>query len=501
MTSTKYIFYLLLLVMPLHSTYAEQQYNVKDYGAKGDGLTLSTEAIQRTIDICAAAGGGRIIVPAGRYLTGPLFLRSNIEIEVGSGAVLLFNDDIMNTPAINGSWEGIERKVYASLLTGHDLENVRITGGGKLDGQGKAWWAAYLQTVLVREQAGITEREPDNPEGCALKYPRPRMINLYRCSNVHISGLTIVDSPAWTIHPVYCTNVVIRDISIIQPYESPNTDGINPESCRNVRITGCFIDCGDDCITLKSGYNQYGRKKGIRCENIVISDCTFAHGRSAVGIGSEMSGGVRNVTVSNCVFQGTLRGLRIKTSRGRGGIVENISASNIIMDSITVGISIDMYYESGAAKQMPFTEETPVLRNIRFSSITGTNIGEAVSITGLPESPVQVLELHDIYFESEEGISCQFAENLTLRNLVVKIQRPQAVITIRNSAGITLDNITPSTVSGEKPLIVFDSVSSGCIKNCVVNQSTNKYYEGTGSDNVILNFNTTSVQEMVKHRY
>jgi polygalacturonase len=439
----KIFFGILLCIIHLNATAGNLYFNVTDYGAANDGKTLSTLAIQKTIDACAAAGGGKVIFPAGKYLTGPLFLRNNIEVEIGSGATLLFDDNISQTPVIDGSWEGIERKVYASLFTGHNLENVSVTGRGKLDGQGKTWWAAYLQTVKVREKFGITDREPENPEGSDLKYPRPRVINLYNCKNVLISGITIINSPAWTIHPVYCSNVIIKDISIIQPYDSPNTDGINPESCNNVRITGCFIDCGDDCITLKSGYNEHGRKKGIPCENIVISGCTFSHGRSAIGIGSEMSGGVRNVTISNCVFQGTLRGLRLKTGRPRGGVVENIRASDIIMENIREGISIDMYYESGSDKPLPVTEETPHFRNIRFSNITGTNIKEAINISGLPEAPVQDLELYDIYFESEKGVKCQFANNLVFRNVTVKMKGPGPVFNIRKSSRVQFDNNVP----------------------------------------------------------
>ena len=157
------------------------------------------------------------------------------------------------------------------------------------------------------------------------------MINLYRCNNVLIRDLTILDSPSWTIHPVYCENVTVDNITIIQPYESPNTDGINPESCKDVRIFNCFVDCGDDCITIKSGYNEDGRRVNKPCENIAITNCTFAHGRSSIGIGSETSGGVRNVVISNCVFKDTYRGLRIKSARGRGNVVENIRASNIVL--------------------------------------------------------------------------------------------------------------------------------------------------------------------------
>jgi polygalacturonase len=320
--------------------------------------------------------------------------------------------------------------------------------------------------VKIREKAGIVEREPENPEGSFLKYPRPRVINLYNCKNVLISGITIINSPAWTIHPVYCSNVIIKDISIIQPYDSPNTDGINPESCNNVRITGCFIDCGDDCITLKSGYNEHGRQKGIPCENIVISDCTFSHGRSAIGIGSEMSGGIRNVTITNCVFQGTLRGLRLKTGRPRGGIVENIRATDIIMDNIREGISIDMYYESGSDNPLPVTEKTPFFRNIRFSNISGTNIKEAINISGLPEAPVDELELSDIYFESEKGVTCQFVKNMTFRNVKVKTKVPGSVFNIRKSSQVKFDNITPVLSDKKNPAISIDSVSGVVIQNC-----------------------------------
>ena len=268
--------YLFLICSMMPLMMLGQYFNVNDYGAIGNH-TLCTEAFQKAIDTASDRGGGKVIVPAGDYVSGPLFLRSNIEFEVCSGATIYFSNDIANTPIINGSWEGIERKVYASLFTGHDLKNVTITGRGRIDGQGKAWWDAFWETDKMRTAAGIREREPENPEGSPLKYPRPRMINLYRCENVKIADLTITNSPSWTVHPVYCRNVIIDGISIIQPYESPNTDGIDPDCCNGVRISNCYIDCGDDCITLKSGYNEHGRKKGIPCENIVISNCTFAH--------------------------------------------------------------------------------------------------------------------------------------------------------------------------------------------------------------------------------
>ncbi len=411
---------LIILLFSAAATYAETPYyNVLNYGVVADGKTVTTSAIQAVIEKCAKNGGGKIIFPSGNYLTAPLFLRSDIEIEILAGATIIFNDDILKTPVINGSWEGIERKVYAALFTAHNVKNIAITGRGRLEGRGSTWWKAYTATEELRKKMGITEREPENPIGSPLPFPRPKMINLYDCENILISGITINNSPSWTIHPVYCRNIEITGVSIVQPYDSPNTDGINPESCNNVRIFNCFIDCGDDCITLKSGYNEHGRKKGIPCENIVISNCTFAHGRSAVGIGSEMSGGVRNVTISNCVFKGTRRGLRIKSKRDRGGVVENLLANGIIMENVEEAISIDMYYETKSDHPDPVTEKTPLFRNIRYTNIIGTNIDQPINIWGLPESPIEGVMLENIRMESKSGMDCKYVNDLRLYNVEI----------------------------------------------------------------------------------
>ena len=373
-----------------------------------------------------------------------------------------------NTPAIMGSWEGINRKVYASLFTGHDLENVTITGRGQIDGQGKVWWDAFWKTDKIRTQYGIREREPDNPKGAPLKYPRPRMINLYRCSNVQISDLTITNSPSWTIHPVYCRNVNIQGISIVQPYESPNTDGINPESCNGVRISNCYVDCGDDCITLKSGYNEHGRKMGIPCENITIMNCTFAHGRSAVGIGSEMSGGVRNVTIMNCVFKGTLRGLRVKTGRGRGGVVENLLANGIIMEDLREGISIDMGYEGTTERIFPVTEETPFFKNIRYSNIIGCNIEQAINIIGLQEAPPQDIILENIRLECKRGLVANNVERLTLRNVDLLSSNNESSFSITNASNVVLDNLASGLLTDEYPMIDLNMVEGTVLKDCII---------------------------------
>lgn len=437
-----------------------------DFGAIGDGATLSTSNIQAAIDACAKNGGGKVIVPPGRFLTGPLFLKSDLTFEVFPGSTLIFHDDIENNPIIDGRWEGIERKVYASLFTGHDLQNVTITGRGTIEGQGQKWWEAHEINQELRKKAGIKKmREPDNPLGSPLKVPRPRLVNLYNCTNVLISELKFLNSPAWTIHPVYCQNVNIDKITVIQPYESPNTDGINPESCKNVRITNCFVDVGDDCITLKSGYNEDGRRVGKACEDIVISNCTFAHGRSAIGIGSEMSGDVRNVTVSNCVFNGTLRGIRVKSGRGRGGVVENIRVTNIIMNDVRDAISLDMYYGKKDTGTYPISIETPFFRNIHLDNITAVNVTNAANVLGLPEAPIESFSITNSNFEAENGFDIQYVDGLDLRDVKIKNSKMES-LRITSASHVTIDNLDATPPANDISAIRLENSNDVLIHHC-----------------------------------
>ena len=257
-----------------------------------------TAGIQAAINACAAAGGGKVFVPPGKYLTGPIFLKSNLEFEVLAGATLLGSTNFADYPTIPGWWEGLERTVYASMITGIDLENVAITGQGTLDGQGAVWLDAWDKTEQLRKKLGLIGREPENPPGSPLPWPRPRVINLYRSHKVLIRGLAFHDSPSWTVHPVLCEDVYIEGLTIVNPPHSWNTDGIDPESCRNVRISGCYISTGDDCIMLKSGYKQIPEKPFLPTENIAVTNCTFNAGGCGVGIGSETAGGVRKVAIS-----------------------------------------------------------------------------------------------------------------------------------------------------------------------------------------------------------
>jgi len=459
-----------------------------------------------TVADARPAFSGKVIVPTGKFLTGPIFLKSHINFEVTAGATLLGHTNIDDYPGVAGRWEGIERKVYASLLTGHDLKNVSITGRGTIDAQGKVWWQAHEKNRALRRQHGLSGREPDNPPDSPLKWPRPRVINLYRCKNVLIRDLTILDSPAWTVHPVYCEDVTVDNLTIIQPYESPNTDGINPDSCKNVRISNCYIDVGDDCITIKSGYNQDGRRVGIPCENIVVTNCTFVHGRGGVVIGSEMSGDVRNVAVSNCVFDGTLRGLRAKTGHGRGGVVENLRATNCIMRNIQdAAFSVTMSYGGSREGAIPeVTEETPTFRNIHWSNITIFDSNRTASIYGMPEMPLQNFSLSNIHVVSAKtGITCSTARGIVFDNVIVNADSGPA-LQVKDVHDLEVRCFTTHKPNPNTPVVVFENVKNALVQDCSAVKGTGAFLALKGSENkeidMRLNRLSRAEKEMAKQR-
>lgn len=300
-------------------------FNIKDYGAVDGGTILCTDAISKAVEECEKNGGGKIYIPAGKYLTGPIFLKSNMNLYLESGAVLVFSDNPEDYPVVVSRWEGVKRDCYASCINAYNAENISITGRGVIDGNGANWWKIF--------------RAKEN------KYPRPKLIAPYECNNVLIEGVKLQNSPSWTINTILCENVTVDKITINNPSDSPNTDGIDPESCNNVHISNCHIDVGDDCIAVKAGTEDTEIK--VPCTNITITNCTMVHGHGGVVLGSEMSGGIVNVTISNCVFEGTDRGIRLKSRRGRGGCVEDIRVSNIVMNKVLCPFIANLYYFCG----------------------------------------------------------------------------------------------------------------------------------------------------------
>jgi polygalacturonase len=465
-------------------------FNVGVFGAVGEGKTLCTAAIQAAIDACSKAGGGTVVVPPGVYLTGPLFLKSHIVFEVVAGATLLGSATFSDYPTLAGRWEGLDRTIYASLLTGTDLENVTIQGRGTLDGQGQVWWDAFRKTMALRRQMNLMEREPENPPGSPLAWPRARMINLYRSKNIVIRDLTIVNSPSWNIHPVDCENVLIDGVSIVNPKLSPNTDGIDPESCRNVRISNCYISTGDDCIVIKSGYKYIADHPFGVCENIAVTNCVFGFGHAGVGIGSETAGGVRNVSASNCVCDGTVRGLYIKSARGRGNVIEDIRATNWVMRNLEqepVMVTL-VYQASDPKKPMPVDATTPTVRNIYFSGVTARTSKRAISIQGLAESPIQNVYLRDIVVESAAtGAECSEAAGVTFENVIVNADGGPS-LAADSTRDLEILRFRTNKANPGQPVIQLNGVQNAVVESCSAAAGNDVLVEvaGTGNENVQL---------------
>ncbi len=410
--------------------------NVKDYGVVGDGVTNNTEVIKKVIDIAEAQGGGTVYFPAGRYLTGTIELKDNMTLYLDAGCEILGSPNPDDYPMITKELlPGYNREGHSGLIKAFKRKNVSIIGRGTLNGQGQNWW-----------------HTPENVH-------RPRAIQTILCDNLLIQGISIINSAMWTVHPICCTNITIDGITIKNPWNSPNTDGINPESCSNVHISNCTVDVGDDCLTLKSGTEDDELQKQRPCENIVITNCTMINGHGGVVIGSEMSGGVKNVTISNCVFNGTDRGIRIKTRRKRGGAVEDVIISNILMENVLSPFVINGYYQCGGAspddeslfslKKLPIEDNTPVIRNINISNIRATGVtASAAYIYGIPERPVEGVTLSNFSVETVktegdlkdkpimafhapftrgEGVFCTNIKNSTFSNISVKVQSGPAV--------------------------------------------------------------------------
>ncbi len=470
--------------IPVFPSYSE---SIVDHGAIGDGRVKNTEAIARTIAAVAQAGGGTVYIPAGLWLTGPIQLQSNINLHVAKGALLQFTSEFEDYPLIRSTWEGLAEVRCISPIYGKDLENIAITGAGVIDGAGDAWrpvkkykmtdrqWRQKLQTGVLSDDGQVWWPSDGAKNGratvnrlnargdasieeyaAAHKYLRPVMVNLVSCKNVLLDGPTFQNSPAWNVHPLMCENMVIRNITVLNPWYSQNGDGLDLESCRNVLVYDCRFDVGDDAICLKSGRNEYGRRRGIPSENIAIADCIVYHGHGGFTIGSEMSGSVRNIDLRRCTFLGTDVGLRFKSTRGRGGVVENIYISDITMKDIpTEAIRFNMFYDSKppiperdsdrltAYHEQPevaVNEETPSFRNIHIENITCSGAGRAVFLQGLPEMAISNVVLNNIVISARKGLVCVDGDGVSLNNVTI-LPEQSPVLSILSSRNVVLENV------------------------------------------------------------
>ena len=449
-------------------------YDVRAFGAVPDGKTKCTEAVRKAIAAAAAHGGGTVSFPAGTFLTGPIQLQSHITLYLDAGAVVKFSTDFDDyLPMVPSRWEGIEVTNFTPLVSARDAEDIAICGRGTLDGQGQAWWG-FLYQVRAGSAAPRSKWQNEFLErnaaviattgykSLSTGFLRPPFIQPYHCKNVLIEGVTIVNSPFWTVSPLYCENVTIHAVTVHNP-ESPNTDGINPDSCRNVHISDCDISVGDDCITIKSGRDADGRRVGRPAENYTITNCTMAHGHGGVVIGSEMSGGVKNITIANCVFDGTERGIRIKSARGRGGVIEDVRVSNVVMRQIRrEAVVLTTFYEKSAPE--PFSERTPVYRNIRFSGITG-DARVAADLTGLAEQPLQGISFTDVQLDTTTGFTIKDAEDVSFHQVVINTEKGPAIVA-DNTTGLELNGVRTARPHTGTPVIDLKNVRNVFVHGC-----------------------------------
>lgn len=475
------------LTKPQSPVFKKASFTIVNYGAKADGITLNTKSINAAIDDCNKKGGGIVIVPKGLWLTGPIVLKSNVNLHLEKNAMLQFTTDFDEYPLVKGNWEGLTQMRNQSPLSANDAVNIAITGYGIIDGGGDSWrmvkkdkltetqWKKLVSSGgMLSEDKKTWYPTAKSFKGSQLKNPgeitadktaefyesvkdflRPNLLVFTSCRKVLLEGVTFQNSPAWCLHPLLCEDLILRDVYVKNPWYAQNGDGIDVESCKNVLIESSTFDVGDDGICIKSGRDEAGRKRGKPTENVTVRNCTVYHAHGGFVIGSEMSGGARNLYVSDCTFIGTDIGLRFKTTRGRGGVVEKIYINNISMkDIVGEAILFDMYYAAqdpvplaGEKRQPPkvefktVDETTPQFKDFHISNVTCSGAEKAVFIRGLPEMHVKDVTMENITIQANKGIDMQEASGIVLRNLDIISTETNPVVDVLNSDNITFDKL------------------------------------------------------------
>ncbi len=413
--------------------------SLADFDVKGDGTSLCTDAFERAFMALEKKGGGKLVVPQGVWFTGPIVLRSNTELHLEQGAIILFSGDKNLYPVVETVYEGKADRRCMSPITGKNLVNVAITGNGVIDGNGQYWrpmkkWKFTDKQWKKMTKGGVMSEKGD------LWYPseehirlRPVLLHLNNCRNVLLQGVAFQNSPAWNMHPLMCENIIIDGVTARNPFYAQNGDALDLESCRNALVVNSVFDAGDDCICVKSGKDEEGRKRGRPCENVVVTGCTVFAGHGGFVVGSEMSGGVRNVLVKDCQFLGTDVGLRFKSTRGRGGVVEKIFINGISMYNIVEdALTFDLYYggksvtddmdgiSQGTGKALTVADETtPCFRDIVIENIICRGAQRALYFNGLPEQPIKNITLRNVHITAEEKGTFNYCEGIQQENVVI----------------------------------------------------------------------------------
>lgn len=496
--------------------------SIADFGGIGDGIVLNTEAFAKAIDALAAKGGGQLTVPPGVWLTGPIVFKSNINLHLEDKSIILFSPNKDLYPLVETVFEGFDTRRCQSPISGKNLINVAITGSGAIDGNGHYWRPLKKQKVSdsfwksATSKGGVFKRAdywmpsaqylhgdtisnmnvPRNlkteAEWASVRdFLRPVMISFQQCKNVYLQGVIFQNSPAWNIHPFMCENVILDGVQVRNPSYAQNGDGLDLESCKNAIIINSTFDVGDDGICIKSGKDEDGLKRNIPCENVIVDNCTVFKGHGGFVVGSEMSGGVKNISVSNCQFLGTDVGLRFKSSRGRGGIVENIYINNVSMiDISTEPIHFNLYYGGKSVVETledndaepetevipPVSITTPTFRNIFIKDVTCSNARKAMYFYGLPEHNIDNVNVENVVIHSQFGAEIMESKNITLKNVNIYPKEGSALI-LRNVSNVKVEDFTTDS----KLPMVFD-ISGSRSTNIVISSPYKVKQLKIGSD-------------------
>lgn len=468
----------------ISTNFKKDTFDIIRYGAVSNIKHVNTSNIQSAIDNAHKNGGGVVLVPSGLWITGPLQIKSNVNLHLAKGALLQFSDDRLQYPIVETTWEGQVAYRCQAPLSARNQTNVAITGEGTIDGAGHVWksvkkskltdsqWQSLIQSGGVHDgktwfpsQASkighesswankITEGKTMADYESVRDFLRPNFVSFINCDVVLIDGPTFNNSPAWTLHPLMCRHTSILNATVINPWYGQNNDAIDLESCRYGILDNCTFDTGDDAITIKSGRDAEGRKRGIATENFIITNTTVLHGHGGFVIGSEMSGGVNNLFVNNCTFLGTDIGLRFKTTRGRGGSVHDIFISNIHMTKIVgEAILFDMYYaakdpisllgDDQAApeiKEEPITEATPEFKDFYMENIHCIGASAAIVMNGLPEKNIENIQIVNASFQSNQGLKINDAHKIIIKDIVLTHKEGLPLL-VNNASDILLENV------------------------------------------------------------
>jgi DNA sulfur modification protein DndE len=515
--------------------FKKDTFNILNYGAVADGLTLNSAAINKAIETCAAGGGGTVLIPGGSFVTGPIIMKSNINLHLDKGALIIYTSDFDQYPLVVSTFEGVDAARCQSPFTAENLENIAITGEGIINGNGFYWrplkkdkmteteWKAHQKEyggVLTEDKktwyssakalkGSLTNNIGKLAGGKTTQdfedikdFLRPNMIRIYQCKNILIEGVTFENSPAWTTHINASEHITIKNLTVKNPWFGTNTDALDLESCKNALVEDCHFDTGDDGICIKSGRDAEGRKRGLPTKDVIVKNCVVYHAHGGFVVGSEMSGGTNNMFVSNCTFIGTDIGLRFKTTRGRGGMVENIYVNNINMKDIAAeAVLFDMYYmakdpvvlagekrEPPVVEFKPVDESTPQFQNFYLRNITCNGAAKGIFIRGIPEMHIKNIFIENAVLQAGEGIDIQEASNINLNNVTMLSKNTNPVTYVLNSDNINISNLKYKDSSDVLAMIQGERTKNVNILNTDVTKAKQKLKAGFGVTDAAVNW-------------